>query len=217
MAKRRGYRMCDDEEQQLTSIPIMISSGGNDNSFMNPFASMPTDNHIYFYDDVETETILSLNKNIKELNTSLKKEFIKYDKDMDYRKIPIYLHINSFGGELFSALSAVDTIINSECPVYTIIEGSAASAATFISMVGKKRFITKHSFMLIHQLQTGMWGKYEELKDEMENNEMFMNVIKNMYKEYTKLTDEQIESMLKKDIWFDASKSIEYGLVDEIL
>ncbi len=216
--KRKGYRFCDEEEQQqLTSIPIVLSSMGGDSPIINPFAGMPTDNHIYFYDDVDTDTVLSLNKNIKELNISLKREFTKYSDHIDYKTIPIYVHINSFGGEMFAALSAVDAILKSECPVYTIIEGAAASAATFISMVGEKRFITKHSFMLIHQLSTGMWGKFEELKVEMENNEMFMNVIKNMYKEYSKLTDEQLEIILKKDLWFDAAKSIEYGLVDEVL
>ena len=51
----------------------------------------------------------------------------------------------------------------------------------------------------------------------MENNEMFMGVIKNLYKEYTKLTDEQIEVILKKDLGFDANKAVEYGLADEVI
>ena len=215
---RKSYRFCDEnEQQQLTSIPIVLSSMGSESPFINPFAGMPTDNHIYFYDDVDVDTVLNLNKNIQEINMVIKKEFVKYDDFIDYKTIPIYIHINSFGGEMFAALSAVDAILKSDCPVYTIVEGAAASAATFISMVGKKRYITKHSFMLIHQLSTGMWGKFEELKVEMENNEMFMTVIKNMYKEYTKLTDEQLEVILKKDLWFDSTKSIEYGLVDEVL
>lgn len=215
---KRSYRFCDEEETAVTSIPIVLSSmGGGDSPIINPFAGMPTDNHIYLYDDIETDTILSLNKNIKELNTSLKKEFSKYSDHIDYRSIPIYIHINSYGGDLFAGLAAVDAILSSECPIYTVVEGASASAATFLSVVGKKRFVTKHSFMLIHQLSSGMWGKFEELKDEMENNEMFMGVIKNLYKEYTKLTDEQIEVILKKDLWFDANKAVEYGLADEVI
>lgn len=215
---RKRYRM-DDEAEAQTSIPIIISSMGGDDggSFMNPFGNMPTNNHIYFYEDVEDESILSLNKNILEINTSIKKEMTKYGDDVDYKMVPIYLHINSHGGDLLTAMAGIDTIIRSECPIYTIIEGAAASAATFLSVAGKKRFITKHSFMLIHQLSSAVWGKYEELKDEMENNEMFMKQIIEIYKEFTHLTDEQLDSMLKKDLWFNAEKCLEYGLVDKIL
>lgn len=217
--KKRRYGLCDDDDDQQMSIPIILntSGGGDSSSMFNPFASIPTDNHIYFYDDVETETILTLNKNIRELNTMIKEKFSKYDEVVNYKNVPIYLHINSHGGDLFAGLSAVDTILNSECPIYTIVEGAAASAATFLSVCGKKRFMTKHSFILIHQLTSKAWGTYEELKDDMKNNEMFMSLIKNIYKERTNRTMEQLDEMLKHDIWIDANKAIEFGLVDEVL
>lgn len=214
---RKRYRACDDEEQQM-SIPIILNtSGGDSSSMFNPFASIPTDNHIYFYDDVEAESILTLNKNIRELNTMIKEKFSKYDEVVDYKNVPIYLHINSHGGDLFAGLSAVDTILNSECPVHTIIEGAAASAATFLSVCGKKRFITKHSFILIHQLSSKAWGTYEELKEDMQNNDMFMELIKNIYKERTNRTAEQLEEMLKHDIWINSAKAVEFGLADEVI
>ena len=31
--------------------------------------------------------------------------------------------------------------------------------------------------MLIHQLSSGMWGKFEDMKDDMKNNEMLMSKI----------------------------------------
>lgn len=79
--------------------------------------------------------------------------------DLNVKNIPIYLHINSFGGSLYDAYAAVDTIKNLRVPVYSIIEGCAASAGTIISVVCTKRFIGKNAHMLIHQLSSSMWGK----------------------------------------------------------
>ena len=80
--------------------------------------------------------------------------------------IPIYLHINSYGGIIFDALTAIDVIKACKVPVYTIIEGATASAGTLISVVGDKRFIRPNAHMLIHQLSSGCWGKMMEIEDD---------------------------------------------------
>ena len=129
----------------------------------------------------------------------------------------IYLHVNSFGGSLFAGLAAVDYIKRCKIPVHTIIDGCAASAATLLTVVGVHRQIHRHSFMLIHQLTAGMWGKYEELKEEMKNNELLMKTIKNIYIEHTKIPKRQLNKILKHDLWWDAETCLKYGLVDEIL
>ena len=70
------------------------------------------------------------------------------------------------GGSVFAGLSIIDTIISNPIPVVSIVEGSAASAATLISVVCSERQIRPNSFMLIHQMSSGFWGKMEEIKDE---------------------------------------------------
>ena len=71
--------------------------------------------------------------------------------------------------------------------------------------------------MLIHQLTSSMWGKFEDFKDEMENLDMLMTKIKNIYKKSTTMSTRQITEILKRDKWFDAEKCVELGLVDEIV
>ena len=74
--------------------------------------------------------------------------------------IPIKLHLNSPGGEVKDAFVIVDIILKSEVPIYTIIEGESASAATLISVIGHKRYITENSNMLITiKSAVGFWGK----------------------------------------------------------
>ena len=70
--------------------------------------------------------------------------------------------------------------------------------------------------MLIHQLSSGAYGKYTELEDDMENNKNLMDTIKAIYKAYTKVPMKKLDEILKHDLWFDANKCLQLGLVDEI-
>ena len=129
----------------------------------------------------------------------------------------IYIHINSFGGSVFAAMSTIDTIINCPIPVVTIIEGAAASAATLISVVADHRIITRNSFMLIHQLSSMTWGKMEDLEEEMGNLRKLMNRIKKIYTDKTQLKGSELDEILKHDIWWESKKCLEVGLVDKII
>ena len=60
-------------------------------------------------------------------------------------------------------------------------------------------------------------GKFEEFKDELQNQEQLMNRIKDIYLERTELTEEKIDDLLKHDLWLNADTCLEYGLVDEII
>ena len=73
--------------------------------------------------------------------------------------------------------------------------------------------------MLIHQLSSGFWGKYEEFEDEAKNLDRLMKMIKNIYKEHTniKMTGKNgLNECLKHDLLWDCNECIKQGLVDEI-
>lgn len=169
-------------------------------------------NHIYFYCSVGKKSCLKLNTLLKEIAQKIIDNGTNHLKKDKY----IYLHINSFGGGVFAALSTIDTIKNLKVPVVSIIEGGAASAATMISVSCDYRIICKNSFMLIHQLSSCCWGKMNQLEDEMENLKKLMYRIKLIYKENTKIEDDLLEEILKHDLWWDAKKCLNEGLVDMI-
>ena len=171
------------------------------------------ENRIYFYSHIETEKILQLNRNIRSMGINLQREATIQNRG----PANIYLHIQSYGGSIFAGLAGMDEIIKSVVPVYTMVDGCCASAATFLSICGKKRFINRHAYMLIHQLSSFMWGKYEEFKDEMKNLNKLMLMIKEIYGEYTNVPTKKLEGILKHDLWFNAEECKEYGMVDEII
>ena len=161
-------------------------------------------NHIYFYTDVNTKNILELNMMINEINHCE----LKFDD--------IFIHIQSYGGDVYEALSAVDTILNSEIPVTTIVEGFAASAATLISISGDYRYIFRHASMLVHQLRGGTYGKKCDLDDEHDNIQKLDKLLKNIYKDHTTMKMKQIDELIKKEITLDPNTCLKYGLADEI-
>lgn len=171
-------------------------------------------NDIYFYAEVRRQNNLTLNKKLDSLGI----KYFNFSNSLGMEAVaPINLYINSYGGSVFAGFSSVDHIMNCKVPVHTIVDGCAASAATLMSVVGDHRMIHKHAFMLIHQLSAGSWGKYEDLKDDMTNNDLLMRKIKGIYEEYTKIPKKQLNEILKHDLWWDAKTCLEYGLVDEII
>lgn len=167
---------------------------------------------------------LSIKKNIKNLskivddaNERIINENINNIKLTLTNDIHINLYITTYGGCIHSAFSIIDTIKSMEIPIHTICKGCVASAGTLISLSGKKRYITKHSYMLIHELRTSCWGKFSYIKDEFINTEELMECIKTYYINNSKITMEEIEQQLKQDKMLDATNCLAKGLVDEIL
>lgn len=174
--------------------------------------------HIWFYDAIDDESALEFNQVL----TDLAYEHTKYTFNGMFEQTqaaPIWLHINSPGGRITSAMSMVDTIsrIKHTVPIITIVEGVAASAATFVSMVGSHRVIRENSYMLIHQLSQGVWGKYSEIKDDMTNANNFMKDIKRLYKKHTTIPMTKIDEILSHDLYINAKTCKKYGLVDDII
>lgn len=170
--------------------------------------------NVYLYKEINDTTAL---KTIEGLRlASIKASEFK----IDGVNVPVILHINSVGGLATSAFLVVDYIrglIKKGIDVYTVVEGLCASASTLISTAGAKRLITPNSLMLIHQISLGGWGKYEEFKDLMENASLLMEKIKEHYRKYTRFPEEELESLLKRDLLLDANRCIEYGLADELV
>lgn len=196
------------EEQQEQSghqyiINTAPASGGS--------VTKVSENNLYFYGDITEANALELNATLYELD----KKLIITGVFLDIKPV-IRLHINSFGGSLFAGLATVDVIRNLKSDVHSIVEGAAASAATIISVVCTKRSMGRYSKMLIHQLSSGAYGKYNELEDDMENNSHLMSTIKEIYKVYTNVPMKKLNEILKHDLWFDSKTCLELGLVDEI-
>ena len=137
--------------------------------------------------------------------------------NLDIDPPPIKIYINSGGGSVVAGISSMDSILRSKVPIETYVDGFSASAATFLTVVGKKRYMSRNSYMLVHQLSSTFWGTYANFDDEKKNLDLMMRTIKDVYKKYTKLPMKKLNDILKHDLMWDAKTCLEYGLIDEII
>lgn len=178
-------------------------------------SSVVTDGtRIYFYSDVTADKVLELTRQLRQMDEKLSCEKLVRDSEFN---TPIWLHINSGGGEVFSALAVADLIPRLNSPVYTVTDGLVASAATVFYLVGAKRYIHPNGFMCIHELSSTFWGKHSEFKDQLRLQEMLMDKFIKFYAKYTKLTETELEDKLTHDFWLDAEQALELGFADSLL
>lgn len=175
-----------------------------------------SDNHVYFYSEVTPDKIVELMKCLRQADIDLRTEEVARDV-LIAKQVPIWLHINSNGGDVFSALSVADQIERFKTPVYAVIEGLCASAATFIALACHKRFITPRSFILAHEFTSFFLGKYSDFKDEVALQDMLFKTFVDFYASKTNLTADDLHDKLKHNWWLDSKQAVEFGFVDEIL
>lgn len=169
-------------------------------------------NHVYLYGKIDSNTVLQVSSEINELNKTK-----SVNHDVHLKPKGIILHINSRGGSLFSGIALMNVIDSSRVPIIAYVEGVAASAATLILVAAKHRVIAPESTVLIHQLSSGVYGKYEETEFHSKINEKLMKIIYKFYTSNTKIPVGKIKEILKRDIFFSAKECIKYGIVDTIL
>ena len=169
-------------------------------------------NKIYFYQDICAETILHLKKEIHNLEKNLTELKAQYSIEP-----VIELHLYSNGGDVFMGLDMYSHIKKSTIQIDTYVDGMIASAATFIFLAGKNRYIGEYGHILIHQLSTEFWGKYEDLKDEFNNSKALMANIKDLYQKNCSLPKTKLNEILKRELYLSSDDCIKYRIATSIL
>jgi ATP-dependent protease ClpP protease subunit len=60
-------------------------------------------------------------------------------------------------------------------------------------------------------------SKYLEIRDQTDNADTLMKIIKDIYLENTKLSNEKLDELLMHDWWLNSTLSKQYGIVDIII
>ncbi|HEY0059958.1 MAG TPA: ATP-dependent Clp protease proteolytic subunit [Flavisolibacter sp.] len=133
----------------------------------------------------------------------------------------IKFFISSPGGSVTSGMVIYDTMKLIKSPVSTICMGLAASMGSILLSAGEKgkRYIYPHGEVMIHQPSLG--GHIQGVSADMEIHAEQILRTKLMgariLAENTGQTIERIKKDFERDYWMDAEKSIEYGIVDQVL
>ena len=143
---------------------------------------------------------------------------IKDKEQKKYKRNPIHLYIQSCGGNCFEGFALYDLIINSKTPVYTYVTGWAASMAFVLFVAGKKRYISKHATLMIHQPSHFMYGKYKDIKENQDMIDWIYNTVMNIVQERTSISKKEIDDMTdkKRDIYYHQEEAIKKKIATEV-
>lgn len=113
----------------------------------------------------------------------------------------IVIHINSEGGNLFTAIQFMRCMAECRGTIIASVEGMCMSAATVIFLSAGAFEISKHSRFLFHNYRMAMGGKGGELYDQVSSDKEWSSELwSEIYKGI--LTPAEIAAMVDgKDFW----------------
>ena len=132
---------------------------------------------------------------------------------------PIKIFINSPGGVADDGFAIYDFMRFVRAPVYTIVTGLAASAATIV-MVGtatERRFILPHSRVMLHQPSVGVQGTASDIAISAREILRLRKKANELFTREAPQSMERLEKDMHRDYWMSAEQTVEYGLTGAII
>jgi len=75
--------------------------------------------------------------------------------------VPIYIYINTGGGNGDEMLACISAIESSKTPIVTYVLGKANSAGFLLAISGHIRIAQRHSVLMYHQAAYGRIGEHQ--------------------------------------------------------
>lgn len=174
---------------------------------------------INIYDRLFRERIIFMFEEVDSFMANAIVAYMLYLDSEDSSK-PIYLYINSPGGEITAGMAIYDTMQHIKSEVITICVGLAASMGSFLLAAGSpgKRLALPHSRIMIHQ-PLGGTGRMQASDIQIEAKHILDTraLLNQLLAEKTGQTLEKIEKDTDRDNFMSAEEAMAYGLIDKVV
>ena len=166
------------------------------------------DSLIYFIGSVDEFSLMDF---MAKTRTVLK------NRPEENAKDPITVIIDSFGGDVYSTLGIIDFMENLEVPVNTMARGRCMSAAAIILACGTgDRMASKRTSLMLHNSSGGASGTARELRINIEHHDKLDSELYSILAEKTKKSESWWKENLRNDLYINADKALELGIIDLI-
>ncbi|MEM9521567.1 MAG: head maturation protease, ClpP-related [Actinomycetota bacterium] len=131
----------------------------------------------------------------------------------------IELAINSPGGFVFESIAMVNALRRHSAKVVAVVDGIAASAASFIAAAADECWMMPNTMLMLH----APWGVIRgNSKDMREYADVLDDITMNMAEIYAAKTGDTADEWLDKltagdDMYFSTESAIEAGLADGVI
>jgi ATP-dependent Clp protease protease subunit len=129
---------------------------------------------------------------------------------------PLTLRINSPGGDVFDGYAIYNALKARSAPVDVVIDGIAASAASFIAMAGRTVKMAEPSMMMIHNANGFCMGDRRAMADMGDILGKIDGQIAAVYAAKTKGDAANFTTAMNAETWYTASEAKDAGLCDEL-
>ncbi len=166
---------------------------------------------------MKTRQIILSGEINKDLAEKIVRQLLVLEAD-DAEK-PVYVYIDSPGGDVDAGFAIFDMIRFISCPVILVGMGLIASAAALILLAVEKenRVALPNSRYLIHQPSSGMRGVATDIEIHAKEMERTKAVLNKIIADQTGKSIDQVSADTNRDYWLNAQEAIEYGLVSRIV
>lgn len=129
----------------------------------------------------------------------------------------IEVHINSPGGDVFDGLAIYNSLAQRPGNVTTVVDGLAASAASFIAMAGKQRIIAPGAMMMIHDASGVCIGNSADMRELAELLDKVSDNIASIYADHDATGGgADWRAAMKAETWYTADEAVAAGLAHRL-
>jgi ATP-dependent protease ClpP protease subunit len=126
----------------------------------------------------------------------------------------IVVRINSPGGAVFDGIAIYNALKAHKAKKEVVVEGLAASAASFIAMVGNTIRMGEGAMMMVHNPWTFAMGDANDMRDVADMLDQVGESLIDIYESRTKLGRDELKELLDAETWLTAKQAIEKGFAD---
>ena len=139
--------------------------------------------------------------------------------EADSASKPIYVYIDSPGGDVDAGFAIFDMIRFIKPPVYTVGMGLVASAGALILLAASKnhRIGLPNSHYLIHQPLSGIKGVATDIEIHAKEIEKIRVKINALIAEETGKDAAEVAKDTDRDYWLSADEAAAYGLILQVI
>lgn len=128
----------------------------------------------------------------------------------------IEVHVNSPGGDVFDGIAILNLLRSHPAPVDVVIDGIAASAASFIAMAGETVTMMPNSQLMIHDASGLCIGNQQDMADMAKLLNLMSDNIASVYATRTGTDASQWRDAMRAETWYSADEAVEAGLADKV-
>jgi ATP-dependent clp protease proteolytic subunit 2 len=166
---------------------------------------------------LDTRQIILSGEVNKELAEKVIRQLLILEADSATK--PIYVYIDSPGGDVDAGFAIFDMIRFIKPPVYTIGMGLVASAGALILLAAPKnhRIGLPNSHYLIHQPLSGIKGVATDIEIHAKEIEKIRVKINALIAEETGKDVADVAKDTDRDYWLSAEEAASYGLILQVI